>query len=88
MAITVKSWEQQAEDLSAQVDALIAAGVLNQGQGNALKLNLKDNNGDAGKVQAFLNQVKALLYEGILTQAQADALLGPGNILRLSVSRR
>jgi hypothetical protein len=81
---------EQAADLQAQVNGLRAAGVLNQGQANALnvKLNLKGNHGDAGKVQAFLNQVQAFFDAGILTQAQADALLGPGNVLLLSVTRR
>jgi hypothetical protein len=32
--------------------------------------------------------VNDLLGEGVLTQAQADALLGPGNILQRSVTRR
>jgi hypothetical protein len=31
---------------------------------------------------------RGYLNGGILTQAQADALLGPGNILLLSVTRR
>ena len=39
-------------------------------------------------VQSFLNKVHALLKAGILTQAQADALLEPGNILLTSVMRR
>ena len=43
---------------------------------------------DAGKVQALLNEVPAFLSAGILTQAQADALLGPGNALLLSITRR
>jgi hypothetical protein len=86
--IAVTSWEQQTDALSAQVKALFEAGVLNDGQRNALQLNLKDNNGDAGKVNAFLNKVQAYLQSGILTQAQADLLLGPGNILYLSVKRR
>jgi hypothetical protein len=72
------------------VSALQAAGVLNKGQANSLivKLDLKGNNGDSGKVGAFLNEVAAYLNAGILAQAQADALLGPGNILLLSVTRR
>jgi hypothetical protein len=41
-----------------------------------------------GRVQKFLNKVHALLKAGVLTPAQADALLGPGNILLLSVTRR
>ena len=72
------------------MSAFQAAGVLNRGQANSLivKLNLKGNHGDIGKVQAFLDEVADFLNAGILTQAQADALLGPGNILLLSVTRR
>ncbi len=90
VAITVVSAAQQAVDLQARVTALRTAGVLNQGQANSLivKLDLHGNNGDAGKVRAFLNQVQAYLNAGILTQAQADTLLGPGNTLLLSVTRR
>ncbi len=88
VALAVKSAAQQATDLQAQVAALHAAGVLNSGQAESLKLILRDNNGDAGKVQAFLNEVAALLNATILTQAQADVLLGLGNILLLSVTRR
>jgi hypothetical protein len=72
------------------VSALQTAGVLNQGRATSLivKLNLRGNSGDVGKVQAFLNEVAGYLNGGMLTQAQADALLGPGNILLLSVTRR
>lgn len=90
VAITVKSAAQQAADLQARVNALRDAGVLNRGQANSLtvKLNLHDNNGDAGKVRSFLNHVEAFLNAGILTQEQADDLLSWGNILLLSVTRR
>ena len=90
VAITVQSAAQQAVALQAQVNALRAAGVMNQGQADSLnvKLNLKDNAGDIGKVESFLNQVAAYLHAGILTQAQADALTAAGKILRTSVSRR
>jgi predicted outer membrane repeat protein len=90
VAIHVQSAAQQADELQAQVDALTAAGVLNGGQANALdvKLLLQGNDGDTGRVQAFLNQVQAFLNAGILNQSQAEALLGPGNILLLSVTRR
>jgi hypothetical protein len=47
----------------------------------ACELNLEGNNGDIGKEQADLNA-------GILTPAQADALLYWGNILLLGVTRR
>jgi VCBS repeat-containing protein len=90
VAITVRSASQQAAALQEQVAALQAAGALNNGQANSLtvKLNLKGNPGDIGKVQAFLDEVQADLKAGLLTQAQADALLGPGHILLLSVTRR
>jgi hypothetical protein len=72
------------------VAALQAAGVLSQGQANSLivKLNLKGNNGDAGKVQAFLDEVQADVTAGILTQGQVAPLPYYGNILLLSVTRR
>jgi hypothetical protein len=90
VALTVASITQQAANLQAQVGALQTAGVLNLGQANSLivKLNLINNNGDMGKVQAFLNEVVADLSAGILTQDEADALLYWGNILLVSVTRR
>jgi hypothetical protein len=90
VAIRVKSLAEEAADLQAQVSALRAAGVLNQGQANSLlvKLDLQDNDGDIGRVQAFLNEVDALLGAGILSPAQADALLGPGNVLLTGLLRR
>jgi hypothetical protein len=90
VALTVVSIAQQATNLQAQVSALQSAGVLNQGQANALiiKLNLTGNNSDIGKVQAFLNTVQNDLSAGILTQAQANVLLYWGNILLLGVTRR
>jgi len=39
-------------------------------------------------VQAFLNQVAVFLNGGALTQAQAELLPGPGNVLLLGVTRR
>src|SRR5262249_11322 len=88
ITLNIRSADQQAADLDQMVQAMVRAGVLTSGQGEALSINLRDNHGDIGKVQAFLNQVKAFLQAGILNQAQADSLLDPGNILYLSVSRR
>jgi hypothetical protein len=84
VAIHVKSAAEQAADLNAQVEA----GVLTDGQGEALSVNLRDNKGDAGKVHVFLNQVQDFLDARILTQAPAGALLEPGDVLLLSVTRR
>ena len=90
VAINVVSAAQQAADLQARVSALQTAGALNKGQANSLivKLNVKGDNGDIGKVQAFLNEVQADLNAGILTQAEAAPLLYWGNILLLGVTRR
>jgi hypothetical protein len=90
VAITVESITQEATALQARVSALQTAGVLNQGQANSLivKLNLKGNNGDIGKVQAFLNEVAADVQAGILTQDEAAPLLYWGNILLPGVTRR
>jgi hypothetical protein len=90
VTITVESPAQQAADLEAQVTALQKKGVLNSGLANSLivKLNLKGNNGDIGKVQAFLSEVNDLLTAGILNPAQAKALSDPGNNLLLSLMRQ
>jgi autotransporter-associated beta strand protein len=89
-AIRVKSLAEQAADLRAQVEGLRATGVLNRGRANSLvvKLDLKDNGGDIGRVQAFLNEIAALLNAGILSRVEADALLTPGNILLVGLRLR
>ena len=51
-------------------------------------LNSNGTSGDIANVQGFLAEVNDLLGEGVPTQAKADALLGPGNILLRSVTRR
>jgi hypothetical protein len=96
VTITVKSITQQAADLQAKVLALTVPPAPNvppphnAGQANSLivKLNLIGNAGDIDKVQSFLTQVQDFLAAGILTQTQADSLLGPGTTLLLSVTRR
>jgi len=73
----------QIELLLEDVEALVAAGTLNPGQGNALaaKLNAalaqveKGNPIPAiGALGAFINQVEALVQGGILTQEEGQAL--------------
>ena len=87
VAITVRSAAQQAADLSQRVTNLENQGVLTKSQADGLraKLNLKGNNGDAGKVGAFINSVQDLRRSGVLTQAQADDLLYWANLLLASV---
>ena len=74
---------QQANELIQEVGALVPV-PLNAGQGNALmvKLALKGNNGDIGKVNAFIAQVNSFLSAGILTTDQANPLIqGADNLL-------
>jgi autotransporter-associated beta strand protein len=88
--IRVKSLAEQAADLQDLVNALRAAGALNPGQANSLivKLDLKGNAGDVGRVQGFLNEVAAYLSAGILAPAQADELTAGGNVLLTGLRRR
>lgn len=80
VTIHVQSAMEQATNLQTQVTALQNAGMLNQGQANALrtKLNLEGNNGDIGKVQAFLNQVGAWLDADIPDAGTGRGAAGPG----------
>jgi hypothetical protein len=88
VTLSVLSAAQQADNLIALVDALVDAGDLNHGNGNALtsKLALKGNNGDTGKVNAFINQINAFVNTGRLTPAQAALLLNGADDLLLSLS--
>jgi hypothetical protein len=90
VTITVTSAAQQAAALQAPVAALQAAGVLTKGQAHALavQLHLTGHSGDAAEVEGFLDHVRKLVGEGVLTPEQADTLLGPGQTLLLSVTRR
>lgn len=88
VAITVVSIARQDADLKAGVKALQTAKVLTAKQANILlaSLSLMGNSGDVGKLQSFLNDVRGYLRSGVLTQAQADALLGLGNTLLLGLT--
>jgi hypothetical protein len=85
---TVVSVAQLDAALQAQVTALQSAGVLNKAEANSLfvDLNLQGNQGDIASVQAFLKEVQADVAAGILTQAEAAALLGLGNTLLLGLT--
>lgn len=85
--VTVLSPQQQAAAIQQQVNTLVTSGVVNKGQGNALfvKMNLKGNGGDIGRVQGFINQVNALLQAGILTEEQANLLLNAADSLLMSL---
>jgi hypothetical protein len=69
--------------LEGDVQALVAQGVLNGGQGNALLAKLRAarqqaerGNTDAASnhIEAFLNQVEDFVADGILSPEQGEAL--------------
>src|SRR5262249_5957593 len=88
IAIQVLSTTEQASRLRGQVDDLVADNTLNAGQGNALKvkLELKGNSGDIGRVNAFNNQVLALLQAGKLRPQQANQLVEAARLLLIGLS--
>jgi hypothetical protein len=82
---------EQAADLRGRVDALRTSGAQSPRQAGSLKAKLTLTGpvvADIGKVNGFLNEVRALLRGGALTRSQADALLEAGRTLLLSLSRR
>ena len=88
--IRIFSAAEQADRLGRQIDGLLADGTLNKGRANALKvkLDLKGNRGDVGKVDAFINQILAFLDAGILSAARARPLLDGARTLSVGVSTR
>ncbi len=89
-SLTVLSVDDQLAILRARVIAFRSECVLTRGQAHSLlaRLNLKGNDRDVHKVEAFLKKVHSQARAGIFTQVQADSLLGPGSILLLTVQRR
>jgi hypothetical protein len=88
--ITAITAQQAPGSLIDHVKALVAAGVLNQGQGNALIAKLdaaikqvdKGNSNTAiNQLQAFINQVNAFINSGILTSAQGQPLIDAANAI-------
>ncbi|MFL6198653.1 MAG: alpha-1,6-glucosidase domain-containing protein, partial [Thermoanaerobaculia bacterium] len=72
---------EQLTLLIGEIDELVASGVLNHGQGNALRVKLENarskllSDKAASQIQAFINQVQDLAADGILTAEQAAALI-------------
>jgi hypothetical protein len=69
------------------VQALLTAHVLTASQASILlaNLSLQGKNGDVGKVNSFINKVNGYVNSHVLSKAQANALLGPANILLLGL---
>lgn len=86
LTLTILTPAQALPNVITTIEGLQAAGVLNHGQANSLivklnhaidSLNSKPDQPTAcNQLQAFVNEVNAYVSAGILTQAQADTLLG------------
>ncbi len=76
--------QERLQDVIADVQALVDAGVLNRGQGNSLivklqqaidRLDAGNENAAVNVLNAFINQVEAFRRSGRLTPAQANGLI-------------
>ncbi len=86
LSLTILTPAQAIPNVITTIQGLQAAGVLNRGQANSLvvklnhaidSLNSKPDQPTAcNQLQALVNEVDAYVSAGILTQAQADTLLG------------
>ena len=86
LSLTILTPAQAIPNVIRTIQGLQAAGVLNKGQANSLvvklshaidSLNSKPDQPTAcNQLHAFVNEVNAYVSAGILTQAQADSLLG------------
>ena len=82
--VTLVTPQAMTQQLINQVNALVAQGVLNAGNGNALtaKLDAAIKQMDKGharpasnQLEAFINQVEAFIRTGKLTSAQGESLI-------------
>jgi len=81
--------EQVIQNLiNEEVEELVTAGVLNQGQANALTAKLEaaiqkvsqgNSNAATNQLKAFIKQVNALIKAGVLSQAEGQLLIDPAN---------
>lgn len=92
VVITAQTAAEAAGDIVDDIDDLIDAGVINQGQGNSLEAKLKLNeaieelsngavNAAINKLNAFINEVNAMVSGGVLTQEEAQPLLDAANAI-------
>ena len=80
--------QQQIGILTTNVETLVTTGILNQGQGNALTskleaaismLNKSNENTAINQLQAFINQIEALIMGGILPVNEGQSLIEAAN---------
>ena len=89
VTINVVSISAQATNLQAQIAALQSANVLSATLVTTLDstITLQGNSTDLVRVAAFLKEVSVLETSGILSAAQASALLVSGDALLLGLQR-
>jgi DNA/RNA endonuclease G (NUC1) len=92
--VTVASPAQAVNGLAAQVDALVSAGTINRGNGNALNAKLRaaqqslgngNENAALNQLGAFVNQVQAMVQSGHLSQAHGAALIAAAQRIVASI---
>jgi len=90
LAVTVRSPQDATGDLIQRIPDLVNRGVLNGGQGNALiaKLEAAIQQLDRGNIttainqlEAFVNQVSALMNSGVLPPAEGQPLIDAANAI-------
>jgi hypothetical protein len=88
LTVVVQTSQESIQNIIADVQALVYAGNLNKGQGNALiaKLDAAIKSIDKGNItpalnqlQAFINQVNAFIRSGQLTPSVGQALIDAAN---------
>jgi hypothetical protein len=82
--LLIQTPQEATQDLITEVGQLVAAGFLNQGQGNSLvvklqnaikKMNQGNYNAAINLLNAFINEVTALYNAGILPGDDAEGLI-------------
>ena len=89
--------QELIRSLIDEVEALVDAGSLNEGQGNALIVKLENaiKNLDKNKVNtslnnlnAFMNQVQAFINGGVLTLAEGQSLIAAAEAIIYQIQER
>jgi hypothetical protein len=96
-AVFVYSPQEMMRSLIAEIEALADGGSLNQGQADSLiaKLNTAIQNLDSGlantalnNLDAFSNEVQALVAAGVLTPEEGQSLIAAAEAIKLDIQVR
>jgi hypothetical protein len=90
MLLVSRSFSQVVEPIIANVQSLVANGVLNNGQGNSLEVKLQNTIQDldsgqttnaVNELRAFVNEVTDFVSQNVLTSAQGQPLIDEADAL-------